>query len=133
MIKILHVEDDADIRDIAELALSMTGEFHVVQCSCGEDALVEIERFQPDVLLLDLMMPGMTGPQTLDRMRQIPSLANVPAVFMTARAQNSDIEGLREQGAAAVICKPFDPLSLGAQIKAVMAKGADSSYVTNTK
>ncbi len=69
-------------------------------------------------------MPGMNGPQTLVKMRQIPGLANVPAIFMTARAQNSDIEKLHNQGATAVICKPFDPISLGSQIKALLEQAS---------
>lgn len=120
LIRVLHVEDDADIRDITQMALSIEGDYDLLQCSSGEDALAKVEHFQPDLLLLDLMMPGMNGPQTLNQMRKIPSLINVPAIFMTARAQNSDIEKLLEQGAAAVICKPFDPISLGSQIKAVL-------------
>ncbi len=123
LIKVLHVEDDADIRDITQMALSIKGEYDLLQCSSGEDALAKIEHFQPDLLLLDLMMPGMNGPQTLDQIRQIPSLVNVPAIFMTARAQSSDIEKLHEQGATAVICKPFDPISLGSQIKAALKQG----------
>jgi CheY-like chemotaxis protein len=122
MIKLLHVEDDADIREIAEMALSITGEFEVVQCDCGEAALAKVADYTPDVLLLDMMMPGMTGRQTLEKMRLMPGMADVPAIFMTARAQHAEIEELLKTGAADVISKPFDPMTLGDMLKAAMQK-----------
>ncbi|MCX7560206.1 response regulator [Sulfitobacter sp. F26204] len=122
MIKLLHVEDDADIREIAEMALGLSGEFEIVQCETGEAALSKIESYTPDVVLLDMMMPGMTGRQTLEKMRQRPELADIPAIFMTARAQHSEIEELLQIGAADVISKPFDPMALPDQIKVAMQK-----------
>ncbi|MEW9919239.1 response regulator [Marimonas sp. MJW-29] len=120
MIKLLHVEDDADIREIAEMSLSLSGEFEVTQCVSGEDALAQVKDFTPDVILLDMMMPGLTGRQTLEEMRKMPHLADVPAIFMTARAQAAELDELRDAGAADVISKPFDPMSLADQIKAVL-------------
>lgn len=121
MIKLLHVEDDADIREIAKLSLELSGAFEVVQCASGPEAIAQLDRFVPDVLLLDMMMPGMTGKETLARIRDIPQFQDIPAVFMTARAQTSQIEELRSFGAAEVISKPFDPMTLGDQIKAAMS------------
>ena len=103
------------------MALELSGEFEVVQCDCGEAALERVVDFAPDVLLLDMMMPGMTGRQTLERMRENPALADVPAIFMTARAQNSELNELRSIGATEVISKPFDPMSLADQIKAAIS------------
>ncbi|ASM74799.1 MULTISPECIES: response regulator [Roseobacteraceae] len=120
MIKLLHVEDDADIREIAQLALGLSGDFEVVQSASGEEALLVVKTFTPDVLLLDMMMPGMTGRQTLEQMRLIPALAETPVIFMTARAQNAEVEELRNLGAADVISKPFDPMTLGEQIKTTL-------------
>ncbi|MGC1504474.1 MAG: response regulator [Sulfitobacter sp.] len=122
MIKLLHVEDDADIREIAEMALSLSGEFEVVQCETGEAALAYVENYTPDVVLLDMMMPGMTGRQTLEKLREKPEFATVPAIFMTARAQHAEIDELLQIGAADVISKPFDPIALGDQIKLAMEK-----------
>ena len=122
MIKLLHVEDDADIREIAEMSLSLTGEFDIIQCASGEDALSRVADYPPDVILLNMMMPGMTGRQTLEAMRKMPHLADVPAIFMTARAQFDEQEELRKIGAAEVISKPFDPMELGEQIKAAIKK-----------
>ena len=124
MIRLLHVEDDADIREIALMSLELSGEFEVLQCVSGEDALAQASGFAPDVILLDMMMPGMTGRQTLEKMRADPTLAAVPAIFMTARAQHAEIAELLESGAADVISKPFDPLSLPDQIKQVLGKTA---------
>lgn len=120
MIKILHVEDDADIREIAHMALTLSGDFEVLQSASGEEALRQVEGFLPDVLLLDVMMPGMTGRETLEHMRKLPSTAHIPAIFMTARAQQTDIDELLATGAVKVISKPFDPLSLGTQIREAM-------------
>ena len=122
MIKLLHVEDDADIREIAEMALSLSGEYDVVQCETGEIALAYVENYTPDVILLDMMMPGMTGRQTLEKMREKPEFADVLAIFMTARAQHAEIDELLAIGAADVISKPFDPIALGDQIKQAMEK-----------
>ncbi|MFD2740263.1 response regulator [Sulfitobacter aestuarii] len=124
MIKLLHVEDDADIREIAKMALEISGDFEVMQCVSGQDALDAAEAFAPDVMVLDMMMPGMTGKETLTRLREVAALKDVPAIFMTARAQHAELEELRAMGAADVISKPFDPMSLGDQIKAAMANPA---------
>ena len=120
MFKLLHVEDDADIRQIAKLSLELSGEFEVVQCNSGPEALGQLESFSPDIILLDMMMPGMTGKEVLLRIRDMPAFAQTPAVFMTARAQKSELEELRAIGAADVISKPFDPMTLAAQIKRAM-------------
>jgi CheY-like chemotaxis protein len=122
MIKLLHVEDDADIREIAMMALELSGEFEILQCSSGSEAIAKARAFAPDVFLLDMMMPGMTGRETLDQMRQDPMLASIPAIFMTARAQHSEIEELLMNGAAKVISKPFDPMALPDQIKQAIQK-----------
>lgn len=122
MLKLIHVEDDADIREIAKMSLDLSGEFEVIQCECGEDALEQVKDYTPDVILLDMMMPGMTGRQTLAEMRKLPHMADVPAIFMTARAQHAEIEELRNVGAADVISKPFDPMSLADQIKSAIKR-----------
>ncbi|MCA1775618.1 MAG: response regulator [Loktanella sp.] len=120
MIKVLHVEDDPDIREIAEMALSMSGRFELVQCASGPEAIERVATFLPDLILLDMMMPGMTGCQVLEHFRQVPALSQTPAVFMTARAQHTEIEELLAFGAADVISKPFDPMTLSDQLSAVL-------------
>lgn len=129
MIKLLHVEDDADIREIAAMALGISGEFDVVQCNSGEEALAQVLDYTPDIILLDMMMPGMTGSQTLEKMRENPDLASIPAVFMTARAQHAEIEELLQLGAADVISKPFDPMALADLIKQAMQKSQKVVFI----
>ncbi|MBT0957124.1 response regulator [Alphaproteobacteria bacterium KMM 3653] len=123
-IKILHVEDDPDIQDIAKIALEFQGDFVVEQASSGEEALSKADQEPPELFLMDVMMPGMSGPQLLQRFRQTPGLSDVPAIFMTARAQSEEIQALRDEGALDVIVKPFDPVSLGLQIKEILDRNA---------
>lgn len=127
MTRILHVEDDLDIQEIAMMSLEMSGDFVVVQCSSGESAIKVAPEFQPDLLLLDVMMPGMNGQTVMEKLRQLPGLENVPAIFMTARAQPSEIEALIALGAIDVIIKPFDPIALPDQIKASLQKAKSSA------
>lgn len=120
MIKLLHVEDDADIREIVKLSLQLDPGFEIVQCASGPDALSQLETFVPDVILLDMMMPGMTGKETLAHMREVHEVKDTPAIFMKARAQPSQLEELRAAGAVEVISKPFDPMTLAALVKKAM-------------
>lgn len=117
---IFHVEDDSDIREIAKMALEMVGAFHVSQYDCGEAALAAAPDATPDLFLLDVMMPGMTGPEALQKLREFDHLVNVPAIYMTARVQPDEIEAFKKTGALGVIEKPFDPVTLGQQITDMM-------------
>lgn len=121
MIRILHVEDDGDIREITRIALSLCKDFEVLQCASGQEALELMESYRPDLFLLDLMMPGMTGQQLLDEIRCLKGLQDIPVIFMTARAQEVDVEKLRKAGAMSVIRKPFDPMTLGEVIKSAVS------------
>lgn len=116
MLRLLHVEDDEDIREVANMALTLSGKFDVLQCPSGEDALQKAPEFNPDVLLLDVMMPGMTGPETLSALREMAQFRETPAIFMTARAQPAEVEALKAASALTVVVKPFDPITLGDQI-----------------
>jgi CheY-like chemotaxis protein len=120
MILLFHVEDDVDIREIVKMSLEISGEFDVVQFASGEEALAKLAHQTPDVVLLDLMMPGMSGMHTLVRMREMFHLADVPTVFMTARTRQAEQDDLRAAGAVSVISKPFDPLTLASQMKAIL-------------
>lgn len=120
MIRILHLEDDQDIIEISRMALEMTGDFELLQCSSGDEALSKAVAFKPDVLLLDVMMPGMSGPEALAALRQLSGLEQTPAIFVTARVQKGEVNALIAEGASKVIAKPFDPLTLGSQIAEVL-------------
>ena len=81
-----------------------------------KEALSKAPEFAPEVFLLDVMMPGMSGPTTLENLRKMDVFKDTPAIFMTARAQPSEIEELKAISAIAVVVKPFDPITLGDQI-----------------
>lgn len=117
--KILYVEDEADIQAVAKLALEMVGGFTVKICSSGEEALREAEAFAPDMILLDVMMPGIDGPNTLMGLRKIPALTATPVAFMTAKVQPQEVAQYRALGAKDVIPKPFDPMTLAEQVRKV--------------
>jgi len=123
--RILYVEDDSDIRTVASFALKAVGGFTVEACASGEEALARAEGFAPQLILLDVMMPGMDGPTTLERLRSLPSMAEVPAVFMTAKVQPQEITRYRELGSLDVISKPFDPMTLSASVRQIWAKRHD--------
>lgn len=114
--KILYAEDEPDIQSIAQMALEMMGGYTLKVCNNGQEALDAAEDFDPDLILLDVMMPSMDGPTALQEMRKIPALANVPVIFMTAKVQNQEIEEYKAMGAIDVIAKPFDPMSLSETI-----------------
>jgi CheY-like chemotaxis protein len=113
---VMYVDDEPDIREVVEMSLGLVADLSVHTADSGEQALEALPRVQPDMVLLDVMMPGMDGPTTLARMRAQPELAGIPVVFMTAKAMPQEIARFIEMGAAAVISKPFDPMSLGAQV-----------------
>jgi two-component system, OmpR family, response regulator len=117
--RILYVEDEPDIQEIARLALETVGGLEVRICGSGQEALEVAEEYDPDLILLDVMMPGMDGPTTLAALREIPSLANKPMVFMTAKVQPHEVRHYHEIGAMEVIAKPFNPMTLAAQVRAV--------------
>ncbi|GIL40800.1 response regulator [Roseiterribacter gracilis] len=121
--RVLYVEDEPDIQTIARLALETIGRFVVEMCGSGEAALAAAktgERF--DLVLLDVMMPGIDGPTTLQRLREIPGFETVPVVFMTAKVQPDEIKRWRELGAVDVFEKPFDPMSLAARVGEVLGR-----------
>jgi two-component system, OmpR family, response regulator len=113
-VRILYVDDEEDIREIACLSLSLDPSVEVRACASGAEAVTAALAWQPDLILLDVMMPDMDGPGTLLALRRHPAAAAIPVVFVTARTQARDVEKLRALGAAGVIAKPFDPMTLAA-------------------
>ena len=120
--RILYVDDDDDIRTIAIFALEAIGNFQTASCGSGREALERAETFDPQLLLLDVMMPEMDGPAVLAEFRKRPRTAHTPAVFMTAKVQQSEIDQFMTLGAIDVIAKPFDPMALPDLIRAAWAK-----------
>ena len=116
-IRILHVDDEPDIREVVEISLSLDPIFVLQSCGLGQEALTIAAEWLPDVILLDVMMPVMDGPATLARLRENPKTADIRVIFMTARAQTRELDYFRSLGAVGVIAKPFDPMTLGASVR----------------
>lgn len=114
--KILYVEDDLYVRTTAKLVLEVIGRFTVRDCGSGREALLVAMDFQPDLILLDVLMPGMDGLGTLEKLRQLPHLADTPAMFITALTNGGDVARYKEAGAIGVIPKPLVPLRLTEQL-----------------
>jgi CheY-like chemotaxis protein len=123
--RILYVEDEPDIQAVARIALEMVGGFQVLVCSSGEQAVREAPAFGPDLVLLDVMMPGMDGPSTFMALRALPALDRVPVIFMTAKVQPQEVQHYKALGALAVIPKPFDPMTLAAQVRGLWGEPHD--------
>ncbi|NNU42382.1 response regulator [Ramlibacter montanisoli] len=119
--RILLVEDDEGLRQIASLSLSKIGRHEVLAVDSGAAALSQAEAFAPELLVLDVNMPDMDGPETLQALRKLPSLAAVPAIFLTARTLAREVAMLRGLGAVDVIAKPFEPRGLCARVAQVFA------------
>lgn len=117
--RILYVEDEPDIQAVAKLALEMVGGFTVKVCSSGAEAVRDAAGFQPDMILLDVMMPEMDGPTTLQALRAQPELSETPVAFMTAKVQTAEVEHYKSLGARDVIAKPFDPMKLADQVRSI--------------
>lgn len=120
--RILHVDDDTDIRIITKMTLELVGKYEVVQYASGEETLQNAGEPQPQLLLLDVMMPGMSGEELWQRLRGLPGWNRVPAVFMTAKAEQAFSEHLISAGALGVILKPFEPQDLCRQIEAAWSR-----------
>ncbi|NKD87227.1 response regulator [Haematospirillum sp. 15-248] len=117
--RVLYVEDDPDIQAIATLALVDVGGLKVTACSSGDEALSAFPSADPQIVLLDVMMPGMDGPGTLQALRKLPGGDRVPVAFMTAKVQSHEVARYLDMGAAGVISKPFDPMTLAEQVRTI--------------
>lgn len=117
MIKVMHVDNDAAMREIVDMVLCLTDEFVVMPCQSGEEAIEQLSIFGPEVILIDLMKTEKTGAKTIAAIHAIPEFAHIPVIFMTTMLRPAEIAALRAAGAADVISKPLDPLDLATRIK----------------
>jgi two-component system, OmpR family, response regulator len=115
--KILHSDDDSIIRELVLIALEEIGKFTILQCKDREETLAKAELFHPDLFLIDIKMRGWDGIKILQELRKIPSLVDVPAILMTARAEEIEMEHFKELDILGVIEKPFDPITLAETIR----------------
>ncbi len=118
--KVMLVDDEDDIRTIGQLSLGRVGGWQTVLAASGAEAVTKAAAEQPDLILLDVMMPGMDGPTTLGRLRAQEATAKTPVIFMTAKIQKQEVARYLELGAVGVIGKPFDPMTLPAEIKRLL-------------
>ncbi len=125
--RILFADDDPDIQSVTKLALEVLGGYEVLLCSNGADVLKRVAGFEPDLILLDIMMPGMDGLATLRRLRSDSSTIKIPVVFLTAKAQTSEVKYFQNLGALDVILKPFDPMTLAEQVQKIWGKNHGSA------
>jgi len=123
--RILHVDDDPDIQEIARLALETVGGFTVQTCTSGAEALARAPEFRPDLVLLDVLMPDMGGIEILAQLREIPPLREVPVMFMTSKAETVDLSVYLRLGALDVIMKPFDHRTLADTIREIWSEHFD--------
>lgn len=116
--KVLIIDDERDIREIASLSLARTGEIQVITASSGPEGVRLAREHCPDAILLDLMMPAMDGRATLAALQGEAATARIPVVFLSA--SSDDAQDLKPLGAAGVIPKPFDPLTLPKRLRSLL-------------
>ena len=118
--RILIIDDEEDIREVAALSLETVAGWDVVMASSGAQGLARAIEYQPEAILLDVMMPGMDGPTTFRELRKNPVTALIPVLLLTAKVQASDQRRFADLGVDAVLFKPFDPMTLSTQIAGVL-------------
>ena len=118
--RVLVIDDDDAIREVACVSLSAVAGYQVEEAGSGAEGLEAARAAPPDAVLLDVMMPGMDGPTTLERLRADEATRDVPVVFLTAKVLRSEVERLQGLGARGVIAKPFDPVALAGQLAGIL-------------
>lgn len=118
--RVLIIDDDDDIREVAEATLELTEGWEVLTANSGAHGIAQARASHPDAILLDVMMPDMDGPATLAGLQQDPETGQIPVIFLTAKVQAADYRRFIELGIRGVIAKPFDPLTLGKQLRAIV-------------
>lgn len=119
--KILYVDDQADLRMLVRYALEQETDIQCVVCASAREALDLLPGCQPDLILLDVMMPDMDGPAMLAYMQAQPALASYPVVFATGRIQERDLQAYKAMGASATLAKPLDVFMLARQLREIHA------------
>ena len=119
---ILIIDDEDDIREVAALSLEATAGWEIITASSGADGIKAAgnPKHRPHAILMDVMMPGMDGPTTFRQMQQNPELSNIPVILLTAKVQGVDQRRFADLGVAGVLFKPFDPLTLAAEISSTL-------------
>ncbi|MCP5050861.1 MAG: response regulator [bacterium] len=119
----MYVDDDPDLQDIVRLGLQTGGGFTVKVCDSGKQALDEVVEFKPDLVILDVVMPEMNGPQTLEALRKIPQAREIPVIFLTSRIRSDQLGQYKPLGVIGLIRKPLNPLKLTEQLMEIWRSG----------
>ncbi|HKY80024.1 MAG TPA: response regulator [Sphingobium sp.] len=122
MDRILYIDDEADLREIATISLELDPGFEVRTAASGSDGLEAARQWQPALILLDVMMPGMDGPATLAALAANPETSAIPVVFITAKTHPRHVGDLKALGARAVLAKPFDPMTLAGTVRGLLRR-----------
>lgn len=117
--KILYAEDEPDVQTVVDLTIQTMSDYQIKICDNGKILLDNVEEYNPDLILLDVMMPEMDGPTTFKNLKSNEKTKNIPVVFMTAKAQVHEVETFKGIGAIGVITKPFDPMTLCDEIQKI--------------
>jgi CheY-like chemotaxis protein len=126
--RILIIDDEADIREVTALSLETVAGWQVIVAPSGAQGIRRASLEQPDAILLDVMMPDIDGPTTFQILKQNGTTAHIPVLLLTAKVQGPDRRKLDELGAAAILSKPFDPLTLADQISDVLGWARDGVF-----
>jgi CheY-like chemotaxis protein len=120
MRRILIIDDEDDIREVAALSLETVAGWQVSTASCGAEGILAAIAEKPDAILMDVMMPAMDGPTTFKEMQKSAEIAHIPVILLTAKVQGVDQRRFAGLGVAAVLFKPFDPLLLADEISTAL-------------
>src|SRR5215813_14131789 len=118
--RILVIDDEDDIREVAQVGLEMVANWQVITASSGGEGLVKAKAEQPDAILLDVMMPDLDGPTTFRKLQDEAATRHIPVLLLTAKVQAADRRQFAELGVKGVIAKPFDPLKLAEEMSRIL-------------
>ncbi|MDQ6992526.1 MAG: response regulator [Mariprofundus sp.] len=117
--RILYADDELDLQQVATIALEMVGGFTLKICNSGLEAVAAYEAFAPQLMLFDVMMPDLGGPEAFEKIKRLSVYQQTPIIFMTAKNKPAEIQQYLNMGALAVIAKPFDPMSLASELQTI--------------
>ena len=112
-------DDEPDILEISKIAIETIGGYEVAVSTSGKELLEQLIVFEPDLIVVDVLMPDLTGPQVLEELRRVPEYADTPVVYLTGVMQREGEDDLRATGVVDIILKPFDPMTLADRLEAI--------------
>lgn len=125
--RILVIDDEDDIREVAEVSLGAVGGFEVLTAASGAEGIETARTERPDAILLDWMMPDMDGPATFEALRLDNGTRDIPVLMLTAKVQAADLQRLADLGVAGVLAKPFEPMELSDRVTETLGWSRDAA------